>query len=88
MTSRDLAEWMAYAIIEPFGSPSDYLRSGITTAMIHNVNRSKDSDRIADPKDFAPGRQDWEGEEETEDVDLSEQIRHSFAPYKGLGART
>jgi hypothetical protein len=39
LSSRTVAEWMAYASIEPFGEERADLRAGIIASVIANVNR-------------------------------------------------
>lgn len=53
LSSRQIAEWMAYYNIEPFGEHPAYWRAGVIAATIANVNRGKRS-RVVKPEDFMP----------------------------------
>jgi hypothetical protein len=53
MPSSELAEWMAFASIEPFGGAVDDLRAGLAPAVALNLNRTKDADPIS-PMTFFP----------------------------------
>jgi hypothetical protein len=52
ISSRELSEWMAYYMLEPFGAERDNLHAGLVAAMVHNVNRDPKRGKAADPKDF------------------------------------
>ena len=52
ISSRELSEWMAYYMLEPFGAERDNLHAGLVAAMVHNVNRDPKRGKPADPKDF------------------------------------
>ena len=52
--SRELAEWVAFYSIEPFGGYRDDLQAGIVASTIANCNRSSRSSRSFSPKDFMP----------------------------------
>jgi len=51
--SRELSEWTAYYLIEPFGERRADLRQAITSMVIANTNRSK-KQRAFKIKDFMP----------------------------------
>lgn len=53
LDSRQIAEWMAFYSIEPFGEHAAYWRAGTIAATIANVHRSKRS-REFKPEDFMP----------------------------------
>lgn len=53
LDSRQIAEWMAYYNIEPFGEHAAYWRAGVIAATIANVNRDKRYRRLT-PEDFMP----------------------------------
>lgn len=53
MDSRELTEWAAYELVEPFGEWRDDLRSGIVASTIANALRGKGS-RSFKPEDFIP----------------------------------
>jgi len=53
MSSNELAEWMAYYALEPFGSETKYIGSAIVAATIQNSNRGK-NDKVCQPSDFIP----------------------------------
>lgn len=39
MSARTLAEWQAYAAVEPFGPPAAWWRAGLLAATLANVHR-------------------------------------------------
>ena len=51
--SREIAEWMAYDSVEPFGEDRADLRAGIIASQIVNVHLSK-GQRATVPADFMP----------------------------------
>jgi hypothetical protein len=53
MSSRELAEWMAYFQYEPFGTEIEDFRSGIVAAAVVNSNSGKGS-KVYGPEEFAP----------------------------------
>lgn len=53
MSSRDIAEAMAYDRIAPFGPERSDLRSGIIASVIANANRGKGGKPFT-PQDFMP----------------------------------
>ena len=65
MSSRQLAEWIAYYQLEPWGEERADLRAGIVASTIANVNRSAKRTKPYTPRDFMP-RFDAEPEEPTE----------------------
>lgn len=52
MTSEELAEWMAYEMIEPFESTRGDLRTALTCTTMANLSRTKKSDAVYQMKDF------------------------------------
>lgn len=61
--SRELAEWMAYYTLDPFGSVRTDLNAGVIAATVANAHKGK-SGRPFQPADFMPF---VEKEEQTED---------------------
>ena len=55
LSSVQVAEWIAYYNLEPFGFTTDWLRTGVVAAMIANVNRKKGT-KAAMPEDFVPNK--------------------------------
>lgn len=53
MDSRQYAEWMAYARLEPFGEDRADLRMGIIASTIANTSRGK-GQKAYKPQDFIP----------------------------------
>lgn len=51
MDSRELAEWQAFAQLEPFGEVRDDLRAGVVASTVANVNRGKGG-KAFQPSDF------------------------------------
>lgn len=55
MSSKEFAEWMAYAQIEPFGDERADLRMAILASLIANVNRDpKKRSTPYEVSDFMP----------------------------------
>ena len=77
-SSRDVAEWMAYASIEPFGEERADLRAGIIASVIANVNRDpKKRATPFTPQDFMPFV-----ERESAPDDMSRKLRATFAQFE------
>lgn len=53
MSSKDIAEAMAYDQINPFGEERADLRAGVISSVIANVNRKAGSKSFT-PQDFMP----------------------------------
>jgi hypothetical protein len=53
LSSAQIAEWMAYYRLEPFGEGVRWLRAGTIASVIANVFRGKGS-RVLKPSDFMP----------------------------------
>lgn len=53
LTSRQLAEWMAYYAVDPFGDQRGDLQAGIIAATVSNRWRGK-NEAPAKPVDFMP----------------------------------
>lgn len=51
LTSREIAEWIAYSELEPFGSRHRDEHFGIATSVLANIHR-KDGTKPLKPKDF------------------------------------
>ena len=43
LTSKDIAEWLAYDKLEPFGEARADLRAGMMTAPLYNILASKET---------------------------------------------
>ena len=57
VSSREFAEWIAYARLEPFGPEADDYRLAQLLALIANVNRDPKRRRTPwTPDDFMPRR--------------------------------
>lgn len=55
MSSHEFSEWMAFLRLQPFGEQRKDLRMATLAAVITNVmTRTKDSDPVAEVKDFMP----------------------------------
>lgn len=48
-----MAEWIAYAEVEPFGDRLDWLRTGVLASLWANMNRKKGTPAFK-PEDFMP----------------------------------
>jgi len=53
ISSRELAEWMAYFEIDPFGEERADLRAGIVASTVANSQRGRRGTAFK-PKDFMP----------------------------------
>lgn len=78
ISSRELAEWMAYYRIEPWGEERDDLRAGIVASTVANTARDpRKRPRPFRPRDFMPdfGRpeQTWQ-----EQLQLVEMFNRAF----------
>ena len=69
--SRELAEWMAFFEMEPWGTEVDDWRSGLIASTIANANRDpKKQKKPFQPKDFMPQRvQEPTPEQSPEDLE-------------------
>lgn len=56
ISAAELAEWMAFYALAPFGPEAEWLRHGVVCAAISNLMRS--GGRAAMPQDFMPRRPD------------------------------
>lgn len=52
MSGAEFFDWMLYESIEPFGDRRADVQAGTIAAMILNVNRSKNSDKVWTYQDF------------------------------------
>lgn len=53
VSSYELSEWMAFSILEPFGTDAENLGHAITASTIANINRGK-NDKPYKVEDFMP----------------------------------
>lgn len=53
MSAKKIAEWMAFAQLEPFGFEANMTGFGIVASTVANVNRKKGS-KAYKPDDFIP----------------------------------
>lgn len=53
LTSREITDWIAYEMVEPFGEYRADLRAGIVAATVANVHRPKGR-RAFKPEEFMP----------------------------------
>lgn len=51
MSSAEMAEWMAYARVEPFGQTRDNWHMAVLASVLVNINVGKDSKTVS-PEDF------------------------------------
>lgn len=61
LSSSQLAEWLAFYQLEPWGEERADLRAGIVASTIANANRSQKQKKPYTPEDFMPR---FDGEEE------------------------
>lgn len=54
LSARELGEWMAFYVVEPWGSETDFMRSGIVASTIANTARDPKKRRAFTPADFMP----------------------------------
>lgn len=67
ISGRRLAEWQAYAQLEPFGPPAQFWQAALIASTLANVNRTKKEQKAFTPEDFMP-RSMVEEPEQTDDV--------------------
>ncbi len=72
--SRELAEWMAYYTLDPFGSVRTDLNAGVIAATIANANKGKNG-RPFQPADFMPYVEKSEQSEEDMKAILNTMVR-------------
>ena len=77
MTSAQLAEWMAFAQLEPWGEERADLRAGIVASTVANVNRGKGQKTLT-PQHFMP-----EFEPETEEQAAARMLAQAMAAFGG-----
>lgn len=77
MSSHEIAEWMAYYRINPWGEDRADLRSGVVASTIANVNRDPNKGRPFSPRDFMPYHQKQE-------QDRMESIKQGFRKLKAM----
>jgi hypothetical protein len=53
LTSAELAEWMAFARLEPFGVMADDMRAGLAPAVYINAHKREGAEHVG-PLDFFP----------------------------------
>lgn len=82
LSSRELAEWMAYYRIEPWGEERADYRAGTVAATVVNVNRTKG--KPAKPDDFMPkfGVKHAPAPEATERQMIAADVRSVFSALK------
>ena len=59
MTVAELHEWRIYESIEPFGDRRRDLQTAQLMALLFNLQRTKNTDKISKPADWMP---DWDAE--------------------------
>ena len=52
VSMNELLLWFEFMEIQPFGYEMENYRSGLVASAIYNTNRTKNTDKIFDPKDF------------------------------------
>jgi hypothetical protein len=81
MSGRQFAEWMAYAQLEPFGSPAQFWQAGLIASVLANVNRTKKDQKAFKPEDFMPRSMVEEPEERN---DVGAKILQTFQALADL----
>lgn len=77
ISSRQFAEWMAYARLEPWGEERADLRAGIVASTIANANRGK-GQKPYKPQQFMPSF-----EPETEEESAARLLARAMAALGG-----
>jgi hypothetical protein len=73
VSSRELAEWMAFFELEPWGTEVEDWRAGLIASTVANANRDqKRRRRPYEPQDFMPRRD--VRPKETEEQPVEDQI--------------
>lgn len=83
LSSRQIAEWMAYYSIEPFGEHAAFWRAGQIAATIANVNRGK-RQRAYKPEDFMPSEPKGKPNVQTTE-EMAAVLRRAFEYAKRHG---
>jgi hypothetical protein len=84
MTSSEVADWMAYERLEPWGEERADLRTGILASLVANVTRGKDQ-KAYGPVDFMPDfepKEESEGKGQLEQHDLVSKVRAVFGMFR------
>lgn len=81
MSSAQLAEWMAYEQIEPWGESRADLRLGIMASTVANIFRGKDKKRAYKLTDFMPSFEPYD--EERERARILEKAKAIFKRFSG-----
>jgi len=63
MSSREIAEWMAFSQLEPFGSEANYVGHAIVAATMANIHRKKGK-KAYEISDFMPKKKKVQTAEE------------------------
>ena len=82
MTSLQFAEWIAYYSLEPFGEARADWRQAITSCILANSNRGKDS-KASSIADFMLDTDEPEPQAEPEQKNIFELINQA-AKAKGI----
>ena len=83
MSSREFAEWYAYAQIEPFGPARADLRIALLTALTAEIHRDpKKRSKPYTVTDFMPFWQEPEEEEEAEPSAVYAKMKSWAAMFK------
>ncbi len=53
ISSKELTEWIAFSVLEPFGSETNFLGHAITSSTIANTSRGKNR-KAFEVEDFMP----------------------------------
>lgn len=82
LSSWQIAEWMAYYNLEPFGEQVEWLRSGAICSVIANVNRGQKG-KVFTPEDFMPPKEEHNKHPRKQTVEQQERaIRQIYAYAK------
>jgi hypothetical protein len=78
MDSAEMAEWMAFYRIEPFGEQREDVRAGIVASTIANFMQGGKKPKIFTPSDFMLFKQ----EKPQEESGVVEQVKAVFSQFK------
>jgi len=81
ISSRELSEWIAFSLLEPFGTEVDLLGHAITASTVANVNRERGS-KAYTPQDFMPS---FDQREKNQTVE--EMVQFAEMLTVGLGGK-
>ena len=85
MSSREFAEWLAFAGLEPLGDARGDLQAAIIAATVANMLRGKDSQPVS-IEDMLPHFDDAETDEEPDPAETQAAVSRQLAAVEAWNA--